>query len=101
MPDNTIESLKSGETYSPTSIARILGKNPSTIWRWMNKGVVVRGRRLKLAATRVGGRIHITENDINAYLHRLNQQDAEDAVADAPRSSAPSEAERFCVVNNL
>ena len=101
MAENTFDSLKSGQTYSPTSIARILHKNPSTIWRWMNKGVVVRGQRLRLTATRVGGRIHITESDINAFLQSLNQLSAEDDEGDLQPSSGPSDAEQYCKTNHL
>jgi hypothetical protein len=101
MAENTIRSLKTSQSFSPTVLARALRKDPSTIWRWLNKGVVVRGQRIVLGATRVGGRIHITETDINTFLRQLNQPDTEDAATPAEQVPGSSEAETFCKNHQL
>jgi hypothetical protein len=45
---------------------------PARIIRWINDGVLVAGRRVRLAATRVGGRWQIRPCDLEAFIVACN-----------------------------
>ncbi len=46
--------------------------NPSTVARWVHKGVVVNGVVVKLAATRLGHTLFVTEDSLAEFLIALN-----------------------------
>ena len=41
-------------------LAKAIGRNRATIWRWIHDGVTIRGQRIKLAAVRIGARVEVT-----------------------------------------
>ena len=46
--------------------------SPATIWRHVNKGVLVGSARVKLRATRCGGRLYGTADDVAAFIAAQN-----------------------------
>lgn len=73
------------------ALAKDLGVHVSTIFRWGSpKGV--RGHRLRL--TRIGGRTHVLQSDLETFLNAINERT--DSVTELPRekmSSSRVEAE--------
>lgn len=60
-------------------LARAIGKNLATIYRWSSaRGV--RGQRLRL--TRIGGRTYVRRQDLDAFLAALNGPALPDARAE-------------------
>lgn len=52
--------------------------NSSTLWRWCRKGVLARsGRRVFLRHSRLGGRIYVTQDWIDAFGQELAVEDAQ------------------------
>jgi len=53
---------------------QMLGHKPSpaTIWRWCRKGVKVSDRRVKLRATRIGGKLYATVEDVERFIVAQN-----------------------------
>ena len=58
---------------------------PSTVHRWIFGGSNVEGRRIKLEAARIGGRIVSTKEALRRYLNALN------GIEETPASPARSE----------
>lgn len=63
--------------------------NPSTVWRWIRKGLEgVDGNRIKLAVTYVGNRPYVTAEAIKAFFQAVTDaklerhRKAEDQAAD-------------------
>jgi hypothetical protein len=56
--------------------------NTSTVWRWCRKGVLARsGRRVFLRHSRLGGRIYVTQDWIDAFGQALADEDAQHFAA--------------------
>lgn len=66
---------------SPLQIARLHGVDRGTVQRWITHGVMVRGRRIRLEAVRVGGRWEVTIEELDAFERRAT---AAAIDADAP-----------------
>lgn len=47
------------------------GHDPEKIVRWVLRGVLVQGRRVRLRACKVGGRWLVAEADLTAFLHTV------------------------------
>jgi hypothetical protein len=62
-------TLFTKERYSVRDFARVLGKHPATIWRWMLKGV----RKRRLASFLIGGQRYIVREDADLFLAALNE----------------------------
>jgi hypothetical protein len=62
--------LPSERWLTPHQAAESLpgGGHPAKVVRWFTEGLIVDGRRLKLAATRVGGRWFVRTADLEAFL---------------------------------
>ena len=58
-------------------IAKILNKHISTIWRWINKGVLVHGIPVRLRAIRLGGQSVVTISALQQFLAALNERNTE------------------------
>lgn len=74
MANRLLEMMRAGGTFTPTTLARSLCKNPSTVWRWIQKGILVRGKRVRLEAIRVGGRRLITTHAFNEFLVSISSE---------------------------
>jgi hypothetical protein len=57
-------------------LTEMLGHRPSpaTRWRWVTNGVKSGGRRVLLKATRIGGKLYSTVNDVQRFIDDQNQQ---------------------------
>jgi Protein of unknown function (DUF1580) len=91
--DAPVTDLFAGQYLSFAQVAAALppgtrGRiHPATIFRWVMRGVRLRdGSRLKLRATRIGGRSVVAVEDIKEFIAR-QQPDAHE-TAPAPRSPA-------------
>lgn len=63
-----------------TEAARTLPNNPhpASVWRWCRKGVASRcGRRVKLNHIRLGGKLYVTDEDLQRFGQELAEADAE------------------------
>jgi len=73
-------------------LERAIGERPSPlkVWRWVNKGIKVNGRRVKLDAKKVGGRFYASPDTVTEFIDAQNPPaDHDDAVDDsAGRSEA-------------
>ena len=58
--------------------------NPSTVARWVHKGVVVDGVQVKLAATRLGSTLFVTEDALANFLSALNGPPATEVQERSP-----------------
>ena len=58
------------EMLSPRGVARSLPgqHHPHKVLRWILDGLLVEGRRVRLAATKVGGRWFVAREDLEAFL---------------------------------
>jgi hypothetical protein len=66
--------------------------DPSTIWRWMTKGVrVPDGRQVRLEAARIGGRVLTTKPALRRFAEAQSGQPAADPEQ-TPRT--PSQRQR-------
>lgn len=73
------------KTQPINALAKALGVHVSTIFRWGSpKGV--RGHRLRL--TRIGGRTHVLQSDLETFLDALN--DRPTAPREIVREQMPS-----------
>lgn len=58
--------------------ARSIGQHPSTVWRWVTRGVIgPDGERIKLAATKFPGGWRIVDEDLERFIAALNQAQPE------------------------
>lgn len=64
--------------------------NPSTVARWVHRGATATdGTRVKLAATRIGGTLFVTERALADFLAALNGPGDPGAPARAPKTPPP------------
>lgn len=77
---------------SPSQAARKLGRlradkpvSPVTVFRWCSQGLLVNGRRIKLAGFRVGRTWATTESALQDFLDALNSNSETEPT---PRSPA-------------
>ena len=42
--------------------------SPSTITRWIHDGILIRGERIRLAASRIGGRLFVTSKNLDEFI---------------------------------
>lgn len=61
------------ERMTVTNAAQACGANVSTVWRWINRGILINGERVRLQAVRVGGRLFITAESLRRFLTDLNR----------------------------
>ncbi len=78
---------------SIAQLAERTGRTRGTIENWISRGVSFRGRTVRLAATRVGGRYELTEAAFEAFVAacnppRVSEADSETASARARRLEA-------------
>jgi excisionase family DNA binding protein len=59
---------------SPPEVARLVpgGTSDEAVYRWIRRGVKHHGRRVKLAAVRVGGRWKVSREALKAFLSTIN-----------------------------
>jgi hypothetical protein len=59
---------------SPLEAARAIPGCPSdeSVYRWIKRGILHHGRRVKLRAVRVGGRWYTTRADLHVFLTKIN-----------------------------
>jgi hypothetical protein len=74
-----------GQYLSPLEVARLVpgGASDEAVYRWIRRGVRHHGRRIKLAAVRVGGRWRISPAMLKAFLGAINPGLPGPAVAGA------------------
>ena len=65
--------------------------SPATLWRWHRIGIKVGDRRVKLNATKVGGKLFGTREDVLAFIAEQNRRD--EPVDEEPAERSP-ETER-------
>jgi len=55
-------------------LARMIGHRPSpaTVWRWTTHGIKAGDRRVKLRATKIGGKLHATPAFIQCFIDAQN-----------------------------
>ena len=66
---------------------------PSTVWRWIRKGVPVNGRRFYLPCKRIGGRIFVDPDELHSFVDALTEADRQ-AHAPQDREADIEAAER-------
>ena len=66
-------------------VSRSLNKSPSTVWRWVTRGVNIRNRRVRLGALRVGGNYYISAENLKQFFDATNETPAEGSVESALR----------------
>lgn len=66
-------------------VARQLSTDPSTVWRWISRGVS--GEKLVVAS--IGGRVKVRPSDVREFLNRVAQAKAK-ARADRRLSPLPA-----------
>lgn len=90
------------ESETPTELAARQGVTVATVRAWINSGVGIGSRRVKLLATRVGGRWRITAEAWEAFTAACNPNEAtpvpESATARA-RRFARDKAETERILN--
>ncbi len=82
-------------SFSLPAVARKKKTHPTTPWRWIRRGVVLSdGRRIRLAAHKVGGTWRVTQQALDEFIAATTAASMpEDAdFYDAPRS--PREHDR-------
>lgn len=57
-----------------TTTAQACDANVSTVWRWINRGILINGERVRLQAVRMGGRLFITAKSLRCFLTELNRR---------------------------
>ncbi len=67
-------------------LADRLGKSAATVWRWINTGVAVGERRVKLAARRVGGHWSITREAWELFDRECNPDERK--IPESPTEAA-------------
>lgn len=67
-----MHSLEGVETI--TQLAARVGRNRVTVWHWIKTGIVAGGRRVKLAAVRVGGLWVIDPDHYAQFLKACNPE---------------------------
>ena len=69
-------------------LARMIGHRPSpaTVWRWTTHGIKAGDRRVKLRATKIGGKLHATPDDIQRFIREQNPPTPDEADEQAERS---------------
>lgn len=72
-------------------LARRLRKATATVYGWADTGILVNGRRVKLATVRIGGRRHVTATAYRAFKAACNPAAAEPPM---PRPARPTAFER-------
>lgn len=55
--------------YTLPQIARRADVHPGTVWRWVTSGV----RGTKLPSVRVGGRLYVLEDDLDAFIESSSE----------------------------
>ena len=74
----------------------------STIFRWMRTGVVVRGRRVRLGAVRLGRRLTTTPELIETFRRELTEAESAEPIPRpqvecqpvTPKSRTPAQRQR-------
>ncbi|WP_020475216.1 MerR family transcriptional regulator [Zavarzinella formosa] len=67
-------------SLSPQDVATRCGNvSLKAVNRWLNSGVLVGSRRVKLRSLKIGGRHHITEADLSEFVAAQNPGRASDA----------------------
>jgi hypothetical protein len=69
-------------------LEKTLGHRPSpaTVWRWQTIGVKAGDRRVKLDATKVGGRLYASPEAVQQFINAQNQPAVESDDVDGERS---------------
>jgi len=73
-----------------TQIGKIIGYkiHLATAHRWRQKGVVHNGEQVKLPVRRIGSRFFVTEDDVRAFIARLNTTSDGNKAITNPRPDA-------------
>lgn len=58
--------------FTIAQLAERTGKRRGTIEHWINHGVIVQGRVVRLGATKLGGRYELTEEGFEAFIAACN-----------------------------
>ena len=66
-------------------VSRSLNNSPSTVWRWITRGINVHNRRVRLSALRVGGKFFVSSDDLKQFLNDTNEAPSEGSVESALR----------------
>lgn len=66
--------IPAGQYLSPPEVARLVpgGTSDEAVYRWIKRGVLFHGRRVKLAAIRVGGRWQVSRAALHVFLSTIN-----------------------------
>lgn len=84
------------ERMTVTTAAKACDTNVSTVWRWINRGILVNGERVRLQAVRVGGRLVITAISMQRFLTELNRR-----PPNGPSNPKPDALDRQCEERGL
>jgi hypothetical protein len=76
--------------YTLPQIARRADVHPGTVWRWVTSGV----RGTKLPSVRVGGRLYVLEDDLDAFIESSNELTSGPYPSNHPESSTSYGAEK-------
>ncbi len=71
--------------------------NPATGHRWRVKGILHNGRRIRLAAQRIGARYYVSEEDLRAFIAALNSSNNESSQQNSihPVSISATDADKL------
>lgn len=98
--DAVIDEIMAGSGKSCTGAARHFpahrgegdSLDPSSVWRWMTRGISLPdGRRAKLEAARIGGRVLTSEQAIRRFI---SAQIADGPAEPTPTPRTPRQRER-------
>jgi len=87
---NTIDQVAE-QRITLSEACRLLSWQPSpaTLWRWRTKGVLVRGRRIKLRCEKVGRRWMTTKKWFMAFIQEQTEAATAQPQDDAAGGRAP------------
>lgn len=73
-----------------------VGMSPSTIWRWFKRGCLSKsGKRVYLAACRIGGRNMTSLQRMSEFINRLNDEEGPAAAIVRLPVSSPTDTRRL------
>jgi len=89
-----LSEVRNGDGLSPSSVARTFserggrpGVHPTTIFRWMTKGVLCPdGRRVRLESVRIGSRYWTTWAAVERFVAATSGSTGTELSPPAPRS---------------
>lgn len=74
----------SNDRLTVAAVAEEIGVSPSTVIRWIRKGVSINGRLIRLAAERVGGRRYVMGEMLEAFMSACNNADEPQEMGPEP-----------------